>query len=273
MGDFTQRVRLPLYILRHPANEGRRLQALGRAASFQVRSRLSGKPTIATVGNQRMWVNVGSASATKVVYGSPPDWPEMQAWKRLLHPGELFIDVGANIGAYSLWAADLGARVIAIEPDPTAAERLRANLALNPGIDVEVVEAAASTVDGITSLTTGLDSKNHLGEGQEVTAVTLDRVASASASIAGIKIDVEGAERLVLQGSMQLLRRRAVRVFQIEWNSASEALLGEDRGAVRSLLEKHGYRLFRADAHGELIPTYAAGYGPDVFAVAPASTR
>lgn len=273
MGDFAQRVRLPLYILRHPANKGRRLRALCRAVSFQIGSRLGGRTTIASIGNQRMWINVGSASATKVLYGSPPDWPEMQAWKRLLQPGDLFIDVGANVGVYSLWAAALGARVIAIEPDPIAAGRLRANLALNPGIDVEVIEAAASAVDGTTSLTTGLDSKNHLGEGQQVRALTLDQIARKSPSIAGVKIDVEGAERLVLQGSVRLLQRRAVRVFQLEWNSASQALLGENRSPIRSLFDEHGYRLFRPDAHGELVPTHAADYGPDVFAIAPPPAR
>ena len=40
----------------------------------------------------------------------------MLVWQQALRPGDLFVDVGANIGSYAIWAADLGADVIALEP-------------------------------------------------------------------------------------------------------------------------------------------------------------
>jgi FkbM family methyltransferase len=218
-----------------------------------------------------MWVYVGSTAATKVIYGSPPDWPEMQAWKRLLGPGDLFIDVGANVGVYSLWAADLGARVIAVEPDPIAANRLRVNVGLNPGVDVAVVEAAAAERVGMTTLTVGLDAENRLGGERQIRAITLDSIAGSEPVVHGVKIDVEGAERLVLEGARGLLAAGAVRVLQLEWNSASEALLGEDRTAVANLLREQGYRFCRPNTQGRLHLIGPEGYGPDVFAIHEAS--
>src|SRR5215203_2592064 len=92
------------YVWRHPANRHARWRGVGRAVAFQVRGRL-GRPTLATIGSRsRMWVELHHAGASKVLYSNPPDWPEMLAWQRLLSPGDLFVDVGSNVGAYALWA-------------------------------------------------------------------------------------------------------------------------------------------------------------------------
>jgi len=132
----------------------------------------------------------------KVVYGSPPDWNEMRAWERLLQPGELFIDVGANVGTYALWAAHLGCRVVAIEPDAETCRLLAENVALNPGARIVVRRTALTDHIGSIRMTTGLDSMNHLGDGPEVPATTLDAVIGDQ-DVAGVKIDVEGFEELV----------------------------------------------------------------------------
>ena len=50
------------------------------------------------------------------VYGNPPNYPEMVTWRQVLRPADLFVDVGANIGSYSIWAGEMGANVIALEP-------------------------------------------------------------------------------------------------------------------------------------------------------------
>jgi FkbM family methyltransferase len=217
----------------------------------------------------RMWVHLGSAAATKVVYGCPPDWPEMQAWKRLLRPGDLFIDVGANVGTYSLWAAGCGAEVIAVEPDAVTAQRLRDNVALNPGAPISCVEAAAADREGTIQVTEGQDTLNRIGPGREVKATTLDALA-ANREVAGIKIDVEGFERLVLEGASRLLTEPRVRVWQLEWNSASTEALGEDRQPAAEILRKAGYLFVHPDDHGRLQVTDPSGYGADIFGVLPA---
>ena len=55
----------------------------------------------------------------------------MIAWRRVLRPGDLFLDVGANVGSYTIWAGELGADVIALEPAPDTYALLLENIDLN----------------------------------------------------------------------------------------------------------------------------------------------
>jgi FkbM family methyltransferase len=259
------------YVWTHPANRRMRLRSVGRAVAFQIRGFL-GRPTLTTIGtNTKMWAELHYCAASKVIYANPPDWPEMQAWRRIIKPGDLFVDVGSNIGSYALWAAEAGAEVIAIEPDPGAAARLRRNVALNR-YPIKVVECALAAECGRMTLTTGNDTINHLlldsgGPGTQVEVRTLDDIVG-DRWVTGVKIDVEGAERLVLAGAQRALSTQRISVLQIEWNRASEALLGETRDSLVAMLHQHRYDFMRPDGDGRLRPTDPSGYGEDLFAVA-----
>lgn len=212
--------------------------------------------------------------ASSVVYANPPDWNEMTAWARLLQPRALFIDVGSNVGVYTLWAAEHGAQVTAVEPAPDAYVRLLENLAMNEW-RIDAINCALADRPGKMSFTSGLDTTNHLLLGApdvrvgevEVEVRTLDDVVNGR-SVFGVKLDVEGAERLVLEGASATLARAGVSVFQIEWNDASENLLGEGREPVAQLLSHYGYTFYRPDAEGRLRPSDTS-VGSDLFALAP----
>lgn len=219
-----------------------------------------------------MWARLHSAASSKVLYANPPDWNEMLAWQRILRPGDLFVDVGSNVGSYALWAGDLGARVLAIEPSPEALTQLRVNLALND-FPITVVSCALADRPGRMPLTRGRGTTNHLlldgTAGDEVVVDTLDAVLG-DACAAGVKIDVEGAERLVLEGARRALTQRRIGALQIEWNAASWQLLGETRLPVADLLCSYGYRLMAPDASGTLHPIDPPTESvADLFAVAP----
>ena len=218
-----------------------------------------------------MWGVLHYTAASKVVYANPPDWAEMMIWRKKLKPGDLFVDVGSNVGAYALWAADCGATVIAIEPDRDTAEILRENVALNR-LPVTVIEGALGAAAGCLTLSQGLDSTNRLlldhdAKGQTVPVQTLDSVL-AGRTAAGVKVDVEGAERLVLEGARESLNDARVEIFQLEWNAMSQTVLHEDRAPLFEILSKYGYRLYRPDVYGFLHPT-GKEFGSDVFAFAP----
>jgi FkbM family methyltransferase len=198
----------------------------------------------------------------------------MQAWRRLLGPGDLFVDVGSNVGVYALWAAERGAEVIAVEPDADAASRLRRNVALN-GAEVEVLECALAAEPGMMTLTSGygctnrliVDAANSMGTVRRVPVRTLDEIIRGR-HVAGVKVDVEGAERLVLAGGERALSEQRIRILQLEWNRQSELTLGEDRKPVAEILRRHGYVLTRPDSDGRLLPAEPVGYCADLFAVA-----
>lgn len=259
------------FVWTHPANRRRRIRAVCRAVSFQVRGRL-GFRTLVKIGNVgRMWAVLHYTAASKVAYANPPDWNAMIFWRQRLKPGDLFVDVGSNVGAYALWAADLGATVIAVEPDQETAALLRENVGLN-SFSITVLEVALGAEAGELTLTRGLDSNNRLifsddPTGRRVPVETLDSIL-AGRRAAGVKVDVEGAERLVMQGAEDALANARMDVIQLEWNKMSEAVLGEDRVPLATLLVQHGYSLFRVDAAGDLHPTNL-DYGDDIFAVAP----
>ena len=261
------------WIFNHPANRHRRLRKLSEALAFQLRGRLFGTPTVARVGEHSyLWAHMDMSCSKRALYANPPDWPEMWVWREQLGPGNLFVDVGANVGLYTLWAIEQGAEVVAIEPVERAIRCLRANLALN-GYEATTIQAAVADQPGTVTMEIDRGVANRLvleigrgkGRVQEVPAVTLDDVIGDRV-VAGCKIDVEGAESLVLKGAERALAEHRIKLLQLEWNGRSRALLGEERSVARLLLESAGYEILRPQGDGSLIAVDSPAEGADVFA-------
>lgn len=141
--------------------------------------------------------------------------PHLTRWiSHRLEPGDTFVDVGANIGYYSLLASRLvgkGGTVVAIEASPTTFEELRVNLALNGVSNVRAVNIAAAESAGTvgiyrgheynTGLTTILEGRGFDLE-CEVRSAPLSTILHADEACNArlIKIDVEGAEWSVVAG-------------------------------------------------------------------------
>lgn len=266
-GQFRAGAGVIGYVWGHPANSGRRGRALLRALRYQARGRLLRRRGVARLGERsRLWVDLHRTSAAKAMYANPPDLPEMLAWRRALCQGGLFIDVGANVGTYTIWAAELGAEVIALEPAKDTFRLLKENIALN-GYPVTAVRAAAGGHCGTARFTAGLDSGNRVApDGPVVTElVTVDSLIG-NRRVAGMKVDVEGFEIDVLRGAARALAEHRIGLIQIEWNEMSVSAVGADRRPVAELLAGYGYRLYRPDLTGRLVPVVDPGFGADVFA-------
>ena len=276
---FDRTIGVVLFTWRHPANRAHRIQRVSRVARFQVLGRLTGRRAIAPVGtHSRLWADAGTYISARALYANPLDWNEMLVWQRVLHHGALFVDVGANVGLYTIWALDMGADVLAVEPNRRSVEQLEENLSLN-GYHAEIAKVALGEAPGTLTMTTDLDQRNHLvlaasgdksdgagsGTTETVEVQTLDDLIGDRV-VDGLKIDVEGAELLVLKGATRLLAARRIKLIQMEWNYLSEEMLGQDRSAVAALLDAAGYDLFRPDHHGELVALDGLGFGADVFA-------
>jgi FkbM family methyltransferase len=251
----------------HPANEQARMRALVRLALFQVRGRFLRRPTLARLGERSaVWAHLHRHASMKVICANPPDHPEMLVWRQALRSGDLFVDVGANIGSYVVWAGELGAEVIALEPAKDTFVLLGQNVALN-GYPVEMIQAAAGAYCGKVRFTAGKDTVNHVHpEGEIATElVTMDSVIG-SRTVRGMKIDVEGFEIEVLRGCVQALSDQRIQLIQLEWNASSLKAVGTDRQPVAKLLTQYGYKLHRPDSSGRLLPISDLAFGPDVFA-------
>jgi FkbM family methyltransferase len=139
-----------------------------------------------------------------------------------LGPGMVAIDVGANVGYHALpMALHVGpaGRVVALEPSPTTAGRLRRNLALNGLTNVEIVVAAVADQD-VEAASLQIQSSYPLsGRGGRETllarVVRLDSLVLEKQlrRVDFIKIDVDGLEAKVLRGGRETLRRFRPPVF------------------------------------------------------------
>lgn len=124
-----------------------------------------------------------------------------------LTAGAVFVDIGANVGGWSLFAARCGARVLAVEPQPGVIEKLRVNIAFNPELDVTLAPIALAGHRGVVALTMPANNEGEAsiaggvaGAVVDIACDTLENllVDQGIARVDVLKIDVEGAEDLVL---------------------------------------------------------------------------
>jgi FkbM family methyltransferase len=250
-----------------PANEGARLRAVLRLFFFEFRGRVLRRRTLVRLGNRsRLWADIHRWESSKIAYSGLPDYPEMSVWRDFLRSGDLFVDVGANVGSYAIWAAELGADVIALEPASDTFGLLAENVALN-GYPVKMIQAAAGAVRGTAQFTSGLDCVNRFDPAGSVqaTVVTIDWLIQDH-FLAGMKVDVEGFEMDVLRGSEKALSEHRIGLIQLEWNKTSMRADGTDRRPLADYLAQYGYELFRPGLGNVLEPVADLGFGADVFA-------
>ncbi len=138
-----------------------------------------------------------------------------------LRPGEVFVDVGANIGALTLVAAkrvgDTG-RVFAFEPHPRIYSFLMGNVTLNRRRNVQLFNVALGDKRGELKLSNyRSDDQNEITESGEIVIPvdTLDSILPNTLSeIALMKIDVEGYEKFVLEGATETMAKTGCVYFE-----------------------------------------------------------
>jgi hypothetical protein len=123
----------------HPLTATNRLAAFRRWLSWQIASRLARNPiAVDFVDSSRLLVASGMTSATGNIYTGLFEFEDMAFVLHYLREGDLFVDVGANVGVYTVLAsAVVGAETVAIEPGRDALRALADNIWLN-GIDHKV---------------------------------------------------------------------------------------------------------------------------------------
>lgn len=224
-------------------NRGRPAPALLKRAHEFILDHLPGDHLVATLpGGER----IRAAARYRQLSWNPQEY---RAFRTAVAPGAIVLDVGANVGSYTLlfalWAGRTG-RVFAFEPAPEARKGLRLHAALNGISDrVEIVAAAASSgigsarfhIDGAS----GTNALSVNGEGAtpgfiDVETTTIDGFCeSRNLHPDVIKIDVEGAELDVLRGARRVLALPGVHAF-LEFHPSVWAGRGVTPDAVRAEL-------------------------------------
>lgn len=242
------------FIWRHPLSRRRRFARLRRFVSWQVGARLVPGPVIVPfVEGTRLVVRPGMEGATGNVYTGLHEFDEMAFVLHALREGDVFVDVGANVGTYTLLAAGVvGCRCIAIEPVASSFEQLVDNLCLNQVLQrVDAHRVAVGNERGSICITDQQGAMNRVvGLNRCAAKVptnlvpmrTLDELVSGKAATI-IKIDVEGFEPEVVAGAMQTLRSSSVLAVLMETNC--RAGRNEDRDSVNQRMRALGYHRYR----------------------------
>jgi FkbM family methyltransferase len=243
------------FIARHPLNRREPWRALWRFTRWQLAARLgAGAIAVPFVEDTRLLVARGMHGATGNVYCGLHEFEDMAFVLHALRSDELFIDVGANVGAYSVLAAGVvGARVLAFEPAPLAYAALMDNLRLN-NLEARVAarRQGVGAQTGLLRFTSGLDTVNHvMGVAEpgiatlEIPVVTLDAVLEPAMPCM-IKMDVEGYETAVVAGAQRTLRSPQVRAVLMELNGSGKRY-GFDEQRLHASMLGFGFEDARYD--------------------------
>jgi FkbM family methyltransferase len=185
----------------------------------------------------------------------PVDFAMVRA---LMPSGGTFMDVGANIGWYSLHVAvrDPAARVLAVEPVPTSFRWLQAAVALNGVSNVECHQFAVGERTGTTVLyvdpsiagaaSAAPSEHRETADAVECSVVTLDGfVAEHAATVDFLKLDIEGGELAALRGASRLLASQRPIVFAEMLRKLARPF-GYHPNDIIELMAEHGYECFHA---------------------------
>lgn len=166
----------------------------------------------------RYWLPFSRGKVLRLLSGryEPDQTIKMQ---EMLRPGDVFFDIGAAVGYYTVLAAPLvgsQGRVVAFEPDSKNAAFLRRHVAINKFSNVEVRQAAVGNSSGFARFTGGSGSGTGrlANSGTAVVAISrLDDLIPEVGLPTHMKIDVEGAELDLLHGARQVLIRAKPTLF------------------------------------------------------------
>lgn len=233
------------FINTHPLTRKHKFHAIRRWLAWQIGSRLvPGPVAVSFVNEARLLVLPGMTGATGNVYCGLHEFEDMAFLLHFLRPDDKFIDIGSNIGSYTVLASKaVGCQTIAIEPIPETICHLQNNVDLN-GIfkQVKIHQVALGREPGMLYMTQDQDTMNHVisgtekGEYIEVQVETLDKITEDGVAL--IKIDVEGYESEVLAGGVRTLSDVKLQAIIMELNGSGSRYGFDEKLLQQNMLEK-----------------------------------
>jgi len=239
------------FITSHPLNADRPLKAIWRFAQWQWKCRTQTGPHIVPfVEKTRLWAKQGWTGVTGNIYAGLHEYEDMAFLLHFLRHGDVFADVGANHGSYTVLASGVcGAFTHAFEPVPETFKHLQDNITLN---HLETLtnlhQAAVGSEAGEIWFTQNEDTTNHAETSPsdasiKVPCLRLDDVLDACPVL--MKIDVEGFETEVLNGAEKLLRQQTLKAIIIELNGSGGRYGYNETALHHKLVNDWGFQACR----------------------------
>ncbi|MDP1588734.1 MAG: FkbM family methyltransferase, partial [Prosthecobacter sp.] len=255
-------------IWRAPGNRERRVQVLLRSVLWLVNKKTLRRPlTLRVFGDLKLRCHPDSIIALHVVQrGEFHDWDTAKFITGFLHEGDTFIDVGANIGIYTLPASSIvkHGQVVAVEPSAKNRGRLEENFLLNGITSVRIEACALGENEGEMAFCDA-DALAHVelaGNGPKVPVRTLDSILPEGETTL-LKVDVEGFELSVFKGAENAMRAGRLPVILFEMNRSHERY-GVTEADIFGFLRSRGYQIARYEHDARQLVTH--GLEGDVVA-------
>ena len=228
------------FINKHPLASKSRSLAIANWLKWQVSSRILNLPVIYPwIGQSKFVVEREMTGATGNIYAGLHEFFDMAFCLHLLSSGDLFVDVGANIGSYTVLASKVtGANSVALEPVPQTFERLKRNINLNEiSFLVDARCCAVGANSSVIKFSSDCDTTNQVISGDEykgkwieVPVLSLDEILQTLKPTL-IKIDVEGYEPNVIDGAKETLKSDSLLAVLIETVNPE----------IENILKEHGF--------------------------------
>jgi FkbM family methyltransferase len=183
--------------------------------------------------------------------------------KNYLQKGDVFFDVGANIGLFSLTASrivGIEGQIHAFEPTPETYSRLISNIELNNFTNIKANNIGLSNVNGVADFNVSNDGydawnsivKLNILQNSEVIKISIETLDSyiernGIKNIDLIKLDVEGWEKFVLEGCKKILSCNKPPVFLIEFTEENAFTAGYYCGEVYDFMKSFGFEWYKYD--------------------------
>lgn len=238
----------------HPLNRGSKLRAVGDYLLWNaVKFTFEGRHVLKLTDDLEIILGRQENYGSAVYAHNLADYHEMMFLAHSLRPGDIFLDVGANVGMYSVWVAGVSdARAIAFEPVPGTYSTLLKNIRLN-ALDSRITahQVAVGEEAGSVTMTVGEGGLNHIVKPAgrergtvEVQVERLDRICTGCEPTA-MKLDVEGFELQALRGATGLLDNRSLKAIVIELQDWTLNRFGTSEHEVRDFLASFGFEPHR----------------------------
>jgi FkbM family methyltransferase len=252
------------------------------AGRYRIMRRLCRRPPSAFLmympeetGGNSFYCDLRDTISREVCFTGYYEPQETALVRSILRPGMSFVDVGANWGYFTLFAASLvgsNGRVLSLEPDPRLFKILQENVTRSQLNQVTVLQVAAAHEPGTLKLAGYREDDGNFGLSRivasygseqsvfQVKSDSLDHILNRQSlnSVDLMKMDIEGAEAFAIRGLRESLAERRVKRLLLELHPAQLTEHGSSVSTIIQNLQSSGYRAWTIDH--SLIATRRAAY-------------
>ena len=238
------------FFLDHPLNKKKKINTIFKVLKWLINIRLNPHPLIFPFAEKsKMIMLAGQPGATGNLYCGLLEFEDMAFVLHFLRDTDTFVDIGANIGSYTLLgASEKGAKTISIEPIPETFQLLEMNILINKIQDkVRALNIGLGAEKGQLKFTNSQTMANHVASNEEKDTVKIavekfDNIIHLHSPTL-MKIDVEGFETEVINGMPDALLNENLKAIIIELNGLGNRY-GYDDNVIHKKLLSHGFMPF-----------------------------